>query len=295
MAVFSAAEAAPRSETYGHDSAIGTVWGDLSQAPQAGGIDHVIAMLSDRGGVGGSAIAALLALALRRQGQRVGLLDADITNPSIASMFGIRQPPSRQPAGILPARTITGIRIMSSSLLLHEKNPGLVWRGPLVSGAIRYLWQEALWGALDVMVIDLPPGTHDAALTVMQFLPVTGSVLVTSSQDRVGSLLKRVDQLVESTGVPLLGLVESVSCAICPQCGEQIEIPGPSEAAQLADELQVPFLGQLSLDRELALRCDLGQIEGYSAEPLGSMAETLADRLSEIGTRPHPTMTEMGG
>ncbi len=249
-------------------------------------IDHVIAVLSGKGGVGKSSVAALLAVALRRQGERVGVLDADITGPSIPKMFGLHDPPPTSPAGILPAKTRTGIKVMSINLLLPSEDDAVVWRGPLISSAIKQFWGEVVWGKLDTLIVDLPPGTSDASLTVMQSIPLNGVVLVTSPQDLAGMVVRKAAGMAKLMGAPVLGLVENMSYLICPKCGEKIRVFGPSQALRTAMELGVPLLGQLPLDPELSGRADAGQIEDYAGDGFAPIAERITALAAARPTTP---------
>ncbi len=240
-------------------------------------IDRVLAVMSGKGGVGKSSVAALLAVALRRQGKRVGVLDADITGPSIPKMFGLHDPPPVGPVGLLPAETETGIRVMSINLLLPSEDEAVVWRGPLISGAIKQFWGDVVWGDLDVLVVDLPPGTSDASLTVMQSLPLNGVLLVTSPQDLAGMVVRKAARMAQHLNVHVVGLVENMSYLACPKCGERIEVFGPSQAMRTANQLGLPVLAQLPLDPDLATRCDAGEVEQYTAD----LFETLAARVTE--------------
>jgi Mrp family chromosome partitioning ATPase len=246
-------------------------------------IDRVLAVMSGKGGVGKSSVAAMLAVALRRQGKRVGVLDADITGPSIPKMFGLRGAPPAGPVGILPATTSSGILAMSINLLLPNEDDAVVWRGPLIGGAIRQFWGDVVWGNLDVLVLDLPPGTSDASLTVMQSIPLNGVVLVTSPQGLAGMVVRKAAQMAAQLKVPIVGVVENMSYTECPNCGERIDVFGPSQAIQTAKQLGVPMLGQLPLDPELARRCDAGEIEAYDAEGFEPIAQKILERAS---TRP---------
>ncbi|MBC7227171.1 MAG: Mrp/NBP35 family ATP-binding protein [Thermoflexales bacterium] len=245
-------------------------------------IDRVLAVMSGKGGVGKSSLAALLAVGLRRRGKRVGVLDADITGPSIPRMFGLREPPPLGPVGILPAETPSGIRVMSINLLLPEEDEAVIWRGPLISGAIQQFWGDVLWGDLDVLVVDLPPGTSDAALTVLQSLPVSGILLVTSPQDLAGMVVRKAARMAEHLGVPIIGLVENMAYVTCPKCGEQIEVFGPSQAVHTATALGVPVLARLPLNPELARLCDNGQVEQYTNAATDALVAMVA-RWLETG------------
>jgi len=239
--------------------------GGPKPAQAANQIAHVIAVASGKGGVGKSSVAAQLAVALNRHGKRVGVLDADITGPSIPKIFGLHETPTSLPTGLVPVTTKTGIEIMSINLLLPDEDEAVIWRGPLVGNTIKQFWTDVLWGDLDYLILDLPPGTSDASLTVMQSIPLSGVVLVTSPQDLAGMVVRKAARMAQQLGTPILGLVENMSHAICPKCGEQIEVFGPSQAMRTALQLGVPLLGQLPLDSELARSCDAGQIETYTS------------------------------
>ena len=243
-------------------------------------VQRVLAVMSGKGGVGKSSVAAILATAFRQQGKRVGVLDADITGPSIPKMFGLHEPPPMGPVGILPAETATGIKVMSINLLLPNEDEAVIWRGPLIGGAIKQFWGDVVWGDLDVLVVDLPPGTSDASLTVMQSIPLNGVVLVTSPQGLAGMVVRKAARMAWHLNVPIVGLVENMSYFVCPQCGEQIEVFGPSQAMRTAMQLGVPLLGRLPLDPELARRCDAGEIEGYPMDAFDPIAEKVAERAS---------------
>lgn len=249
-------------------------------------IDHVIAVLSGKGGVGKSSVAALLAVALNRRGKRVGVLDADITGPSQPKMFGLHDPPAMGPIGILPAETQAGIKVMSINLLLPNEDEAVIWRGPLISGAIKQFWQDVVWGELDYLIVDLPPGTSDASLTVMQSIPLNGVVLVTSPQDLAGMVVRKAASMAQLMKVPVLGVVENMSYATCPKCGEKIEVFGPSQAMQMTTRLGVPFLGRIPLDPGLSRHCDAGEVEAYGAEVFAPIAEKMVARVPVVKTTP---------
>lgn len=241
-------------------------------------IRHVIAVMSGKGGVGKSLVSSLLAVALRREGHQVGVLDADITGPSIPKMFfPDRAQPGASPVAILPAESQTGIKVMSINLLLPSEDQAVVWRGPLIGRAIQQFWGDVLWGRLNYLVVDLPPGTSDASLTVMQSLPLSGVVLVTSPQDLAGMVVRKAAQMAQYMQVPILGLIENMSYFVCPDTGKQYDIFGPSHAEKMAARLGVPFLGRLPIDPEIARLCDAGRIEDYPAEAFVTIAQRLAE------------------
>jgi Mrp family chromosome partitioning ATPase len=241
-------------------------------------IRYAIAIMSGKGGVGKSLVSGLLAVALRREGYQVGLLDADITGPSIPKMFfpdGARL--ENSPVAILPAESRLGIKVMSINLLLPSEDQAVIWRGPLIGRAIQQFWGDVLWGDLDYLVVDLPPGTSDAPLTVMQSLPLSGVVLVTSPQDLAGMVVRKAAQMAGHMKVPVLGLIENMSYFVCPDTEKQYDIFGPSHAEQMAARLGVPFLGRLPIDPEIARLCDAGRVEDYPAEAFVPIAQRLAD------------------
>jgi Mrp family chromosome partitioning ATPase len=241
-------------------------------------IRHVIAVMSGKGGVGKSLVSGLLAVALRREGYPVGILDADITGPSIPKMlFAKRVRLENSPLAILPPESRTGIKVMSINLLLESDDQAVIWRGPLIGRAIQQFWGDVLWGKLDYLIVDLPPGTSDASLTVMQSLLLSGVVLVTSPQDLAGMVVRKAAQMAQGMGVPILGLVENMSYFVCPDTRKRHDIFGPSFAEAMAAQMGVRFLGRLPLDPEIAQLCDVGCIEDYAAEAFTPIARRLAE------------------
>lgn len=238
-------------------------------------VNRVVAVMSGKGGVGKSLVSSLLAVALTREGKQIGVLDADITGPSIPKMLGINGHPSASPLGVLPMESSLGIKVMSINLLLPSEDDAVIWRGPLISGAIKQFWQEVIWGQLDALVVDLPPGTSDASLTVMQSMPLSGVVLVTSPQDLAGMVVRKAAKMAQHLDIPILGLVENMSYFVAPDTGQRYDIFGPSHAEETAAQLGVPFLGRLPLDREIAELSDRGQIEDYPAEAFAPIAQSL--------------------
>ena len=245
-------------------------------------VKHVVAVLSGKGGVGKSTVAGLLAVALRREGYKVGLLDADITGPSIPKMFfpTLKRPRS-SPLGILPVESETGIKVMSINLLLPSEDEAVIWRGPLISRAIQQFWGDVFWGDLDYLVVDLPPGTADASLTVMQSIPLEGVILVTTPQSLAGMVVRKAARMTQHMGAPILGLVENMSYIVCPKCGERIEIFGPSKAAITAEKFNMPLLGRLPIDPQISKLCDAGMIEKYSMDTFAPIAKKLVASIEE--------------
>lgn len=234
-------------------------------------IEKVVAVMSGKGGVGKSLVTGLTATSLRKKGYRVGILDADITGPSIPRMFFADRPEVQySPMAVIPPVSAAGIKIMSINLLLKNEEDAVIWRGPLVGRAIRQFWTDTLWGDLDYLIVDLPPGTSDAPLTVMQSLPMSGVILVTSPQDLAGMVVRKAAHMVSQIGIPLLGLIENMSYFQAPDTGTCYEIFGPSHAKATAEALQIPLLGRLPIDSQIAILCDRGkaedcQVAAYSA------------------------------
>ena len=255
--------------------------GEPTTAERFNDIRRVVAVMSGKGGVGKSLVTALLAVALRREGQAVGVLDADITGPSIPKMFGLHGTPAMGAFGILPAETQAGIKVMSINLLLPDEGEAVIWRGPLISSAIKQFWGEVAWGNLDWLVVDLPPGTSDAALTVMQALPLSGVVLVSSPQDLAEMVVRKAARMARVMQVPLLGLVENMSYFVCPESNRQYEIFGPSHGEEMARRLGVPFLARLPLDPRISELCDAGRVEEYAAEAFAPVVRALAQTAGE--------------
>ncbi len=242
-------------------------------------IDHIIAVMSGKGGVGKSLVSALLAIALRRMGYQVGILDADITGPSIPKMFNIKVPPSGNEGGILPVLSKSGIEVMSINLLLPSEDEAVIWRGPLIGKVITQFGEEVLWGKLNYLIIDLPPGTADAPLTVMQNLPISGVIIVFTPQDLVEMIVKKAVNMVRQMDKPILGIVENMSYLYIPEMDKKIEIFGKSRAEEMSHVTNAPLLGQLPLDPDLAKLCDEGKIESYEGEIVTRFAEAIIQAL----------------
>ena len=244
------------------------------QEPSAAGLNRikkVIAVMSGKGGVGKSTVTGLLAVSLKRQGYSVGIMDADITGPSIPRMFGVNKRPENIGFGLMPAESSTGIRIMSLNLLLENEDDPVIWRGPLIGNAIQQFWNDVVWGDLDYLLVDLPPGTSDAPLTVMQSLPLDGIIVVSSPQELVGMVVKKAVKMANMMNLSVIGLVENYSYTICPKCGEKMEIFGKSRGEEGAKEAKVPYLGSLPIDHKLAKFCDEGRIEEYESSETKGM------------------------
>jgi len=250
------------------------------KAKELNKIDHIIAVMSGKGGVGKSLVSSLVAIALTRRGYEVGILDADITGPSIPKMFGLKVPPSGNESGILPVLSKSGVEIMSINLLLPSEDDAVIWRGPLIGNTIKQFGEDVLWGKLDYLIIDLPPGTADAPLTVMQTLPITGVIIVFTPQDLTAMVVRKAVKMVQQMGKPILGVVENMSYLYVPEIDKRIEIFGRSRGEEMAHAANAPLLGQLPIDPPLAKLCDEGNIERYDGEIVTRLGESLIQTIS---------------
>ncbi len=242
-------------------------------------IKNVIAVMSGKGGVGKSLVTGLLAVSLRRQGLQVGILDGDITGPSIARMFGtVGQPTKSASGGIEPLRSKGGIRVMSMNMFLERESDPVVWRGPMISSAIKQFYSDVDWGPLDFLLVDLPPGTSDAPMTVMQSLPLDGVVIVSSPQMLATMVVKKCIHMVQQLKGIIVGVVENMAYFETPN-GERYEIFGPSNGTDLVAITGAPLLGQLPIDPSLATLCDAGRVEEYYAEPYSELANNFISTL----------------
>ena len=238
-------------------------------------IKHVIGVVSGKGGVGKSMVTSLLAVAMKRLGKEVAVLDADITGPSIPKAFGINGRAEGNELGIFPAVTQNGIKVMSINLLLENPESPVVWRGPVIAGAVKQFWSDVLWNDVDYMFVDCPPGTGDVPLTVFQSLPLDGIIIVTSPQDLVSMIVKKAYKMAEMMNIPVLGIVENMSYVKCPDCGKKIEIFSSGKTESVADELGVSLLGKLPIDKDLAMLVDNGSIELLKEDLLPNATEKL--------------------
>ena len=242
-------------------------------------IERVIAVMSGKGGVGKSLVSSLVAIALKRQGYEVGILDADITGPSIPRMFGLNAQASGNESGLLPVPSKSGIEVMSINLLLPSEDDAVIWRGPLIGKAITQFWEEVLWGKLDYLIVDLPPGTADAPLTVMQQLPISGIIIVFTPQDLTAMVVRKAVKMAQQMGKPILGVVENMSYLYVPEIDKKIELFGKSRGEEMARSVGAPLLGQLPIDPELAKFCDEGDIERYNSEIYDTFVDNLTKAL----------------
>ncbi len=250
-----------------------------TQAQQLSNIKNVIVVMSGKGGVGKSSFASMIAITLNKKGYKVGILDGDITGPSIPKLFGLHGNPEMTEFGAYPLKSANGISVMSMNLLLPNDEEPVVWRGPIISGVIKQFWEEVIWGELDYLVVDLPPGTGDAQLTILQNLPVNGVYMVTSPQDLANMIVRKGIKMVNMMDIPVLGIAENMSYLSCPDCGKKIQLFGESNIAQTCSNYKVPLIGKFPLDPQLTQLGDAGRIEEYDGEVLQIMMENLADFL----------------
>lgn len=215
-------------------------------------INKVIAVVSGKGGVGKSMVTASLARMMREQGFSVGIMDADVTGPSIPKMYGLHETAKGSDGGMFPCVAKDGTKIMSVNLLLENEEEPVIWRGPIIAGVVKQFWTDVMWGELDYLFVDMPPGTGDVPLTVFQSLPVDGAVIVTSPQDLVQMIVKKAYNMAEKMGIPVLGIVENYSYLICPDCGKKISVFGESHIDKIAEDMGLPVLGKMPIDAQLA-------------------------------------------
>ena len=234
-------------------------------------IKNVIGVVSGKGGVGKSLVTSELAVLLSRKGYKVGVLDADITGPSIPKVFGIHEQAVGDDKGIIPAVTRGGIKVISINMLLDDEETPVIWRGPVLAGVVKQFWNEVIWGDIDYMLVDMPPGTGDVPLTVFQSLPLTGIVIVTSPQELVDMIVKKAYNMASQMDIPVLGLVQNMSYLSCPDCGKKIYLYGQGNGAQTAKQLVIPSYAELPIEPEIAALCDAGNIEVFNNHHLDDM------------------------
>lgn len=246
-------------------------------------IKKVIGVCSGKGGVGKSMVTSLLAVAMQRMGLKVGILDADITGPSIPREFGLKQKAEGNDTGIFPVRTTTGIDVMSLNLLLPNDSDPVAWRGPIIAGAVTQFWTDVIWGDKDVLFIDMPPGTGDVMLTVCQSIPVDAAVLVSTPQELVGMIVEKSIKMVDMLNIPVIGLVENMSYVQCPDCGKKIAVFGESHVDAIARQYGIPHTAALPIDRKLAASADKGMIELTN----GDWLDEIANAIDQLQPREH--------
>ena len=235
-------------------------------------IGKVFGIVSGKGGVGKSMVTSQLAVTMRRRGHQVGILDADVTGPSIPKAFGVHGQATGSEAGLYPMVSKTGIQVMSTNLLLPNETDPVIWRGPVISGVVQQFWTDVLWNC-DYLFVDMPPGTGDVSLSVFQSIPLDGIIIVASPQELVGMIVEKAVNMANMMNIPILGLVENMSYVICPDCGKQIKAFGESHIDEIAEKYGLKVLGKLPVDPHLAAACDGGLIELYNGDDLDAAAD----------------------
>ena len=238
-------------------------------------IGKVIAVVSGKGGVGKSTVSAMLATAMQRTGRRAGVLDADITGPSIPKAFGVSECASADEEGIYPAVTESGIQIMSVNLLLEHEDDPVLWRGPIIAGAVKQFWTDVVWENVDYLFVDMPPGTGDVPLTVFQSLPVDGVIIVASPQELVTMVVEKAVKMAQMMNIPIVGLVENMSYLQCPDCGKKLYLFGEGKTEEAAQRYGVPLLAKMPIDPALAKLVDDGAIENFQGDWLNPAVEAI--------------------
>ena len=242
-------------------------------------VGKIIAVVSGKGGVGKSTVTSMLAVAMARQGKRVGILDADITGPSVPTAFGVEQCQGASQEGLYPALTRTGIQVMSINLLLDNNTDPVVWRGPVIAGAVKQFWTDVIWEDVDYLFVDMPPGTGDVSLSVFQSIPLDGIIIVASPQDLVGMVVEKAVKMAEMMEVPIVGLVENMSYVLCPDCGKHINVFGDSHVDETGKKYHLPVLAKMPLNPEFAKEADAGMIETFAGDYLDGAADAVAKLL----------------
>lgn len=237
---------------------------EKEKANDKSNIKKVIAIMSGKGGVGKSSVTSLIATALKEKGNKVGIMDADITGPSIPKLFGInKKRAAGNDEGIIPVTTHTGIKVISLNLLIDKEDSPVIWRGPLISNMVKQFFTDVNWGDLDYLLIDLPPGTGDVSLTIMQSLPIDGIIVVSSPQDLVKLIVKKSVNMAKMMNTPIYGIVENMSYFECPECGKKINIFGKSRVEEIADEMEINVIANIPIDPSFVELCDEGKVELY--------------------------------
>lgn len=241
-------------------------------------VKKVIGVVSGKGGVGKSSVTSMLAVTMQRRNRQAAILDADITGPSIPQCFGVHERASGSDDGIFPAVTKSGIELMSMNLILNRETDPVVWRGPVIAGAIKQFWSDVIWNEVDYMFVDLPPGTGDVPLTVFQSIPLDGIIIITSPQELVSMIVSKAVEMAKLMNVPIIGLVENYSYVKCPCCGEIIHVYGESHIDEVAEKYELKVLGKIPMDPTLASACDKGAIEDFE----GSWLDDAADVIEKL-------------
>ena len=269
------------SSCNGNCSSCGSDCGDrkaeslLADLNPKSSVKKVIAVVSGKGGVGKSTVTSMLSVAMSRKGKRVGVLDADITGPSVPKAFGVTECQGANEDGLYPGLTRTGIQVMSINLLLDDPNAPVIWRGPVIAGTVKQFWSDVIWEDVDYMFVDMPPGTGDVPLTVFQSLPVSGIVIVTSPQDLVSMIVAKAVKMANMMQIPVLGLVENYSYLQCPDCGKKISVFGKSHVDEVAAQFDLPVLARLPIDPNVAEAYDNGMMETVFTDCVDGVIEAI--------------------
>lgn len=253
----------------------------LTEAQKVSHIGKVIAVMSGKGGVGKSSVTGMLAVSLMRQGYRVGILDADITGPSIPKIFGITEKANVNNTGVIAPKSKSGIKVMSLNLMLPNEDDPVIWRGSIITQLVQQFWTDVIWGELDYLLLDLPPGTGDVPITIFQSLPVSGVIIVSSPQQLAGMIVRKAIKMVKKYDTPVYGLIENMAYVSCPDCNQRIEIFGAPQGEEEARKSEIPYLGQLPIDPVLAGLSDLGKIEDYQSENFERITERLLEEIKK--------------
>ncbi|MDE5947062.1 MAG: Mrp/NBP35 family ATP-binding protein [Oscillospiraceae bacterium] len=229
-------------------------------------IDKVIGIVSGKGGVGKTLVSSMLASAVKKSGKNVGILDADVTGPSIPKTFGIHERAEGVQDGLIPVKSKGGIDVMSINLLLENDTDPVIWRGPVIGGVVKQFWTDVIWKDIDCLFVDMPPGTGDVPLTVFQSIPVNGIVIVTSPQELVSMIVGKAVKMAKMMNIPIIGIIENMSYLECPDCGKKIKVFGESHVDEVAIQYGIPVIGRIPICPELALACDKGEIESFDSK-----------------------------
>ena len=241
----------------------------------ASNIKHVIGVVSGKGGVGKSSVSSMLAVMTRRLGYNTAILDADITGPSIPKMFGLKGDLTGCEDGIIPKSTVTGIEAISINMLLQDETAPVIWRGSLIAGTVKQFWKDVVWGDVDYMYVDMPPGTGDVPLTVMQSLPLDGIVIVTTPSDLVSMIVSKAVNMAKMMNIPIIGIIENYSYLKCPCCGEKIEVFGKTHVDEIAQRYNIPVIARVPMDPKVSALCDAGTIETVETDAFDAAVEKI--------------------
>lgn len=257
----------------------------LTEAQKASKIGKIVAVMSGKGGVGKSSVTSMLAVSLIRQGYKVGILDADITGPSIPKIFGITEKANVDKIGVTAPMSKGGIKVMSLNLMLENEDDPVIWRGSIITQLVQQFWTDVVWGELDYLLIDLPPGTGDVPITIFQSLPVNGVVMVTSPQQLAGMIVRKAIKMAKKYETTFYGLVENMAYVSCPDCDKKIEVFGTPKGEEEARKNEIPYLGQLPLDPVLSSMSDLGKIEDYQTDNFDEIVKKMLEEAAKNNTQ----------